>query len=46
MTPAINRADPSAWTWDADDGFNDPNTRRWPAGVPMAGALDVFAFDV
>lgn len=46
MTAAIHRADPSARTWTADDQFNDPNIRHWPAGIPMAGALDLLAFDV
>jgi hypothetical protein len=46
MTAAIHDADPSARTWTSDDQFNDPNTRRWPAGIPMAGTLDVLSFDI
>ena len=46
MTAAIHSADPAARTWTSDDEFNDPNIRRWPAGVPMAGTLDVLSFDI
>jgi phosphatidylinositol-3-phosphatase len=46
MTAAIHRVDPTAITWTSDDQFNDPNPHRWPAGVPMAGTLDLLSFDV
>jgi hypothetical protein len=46
MTAAVHRADRGARTWTADDQFDDPNIRSWPRGVPMAGTVDVLAFDV
>jgi hypothetical protein len=46
MTAAVHRADPSARTWTVDDQFNDPDVHEWPARIPMAGTVDVLAFDV
>jgi hypothetical protein len=46
MTAAVHRADKGARTWTVDDQFNDPDMSTWPRGVPMAGTVDVLAFDV
>jgi hypothetical protein len=46
MTSVIHAADRSAKTWVADDQFNDPSTSHWPAGLPMAGSVDILAFDI
>jgi acid phosphatase len=46
ITQLVHAADSAAKTWVADDQFNDPNVAAWPAGIPMAGSVDIIAFDV